>query len=345
MRLATFVHISDLHFGVIDPSNFDAKAPSIWAKVSHLDGLLGHSYKSLVKLERFFAQLKVSEKDARLIVTGDLTTVGRREEFETADEFLGSTLLPPKGNFVGLGVSNWREMAIPGNHDHWPGHAGIFGGPTRTLAKFFPNLPFITDPPLPLSSGHELRFLWIDTDADVSHHGSQRFFARGSFTSQLTTLAGKLGIPSKNEIRVLCLHHSRSQSGYALQMDGPSRNSLDNFIVAHDVAALLCGHIHQPPQVRTVNVTHLMTSIDYLDAQCGTTTQLSTLPYQWRTILGRRPARPNRWPNSLLVHRLSEEYGKIYWETEVYLEGPQGFRIPSSLPNGNPAVFRMKIWP
>lgn len=65
---------SDLHLGRIGKSGFDARAPKLWAKWKHFDGLLGHSYLSLVRLEQLFSRLK-AEENAMLLITGGLTTV------------------------------------------------------------------------------------------------------------------------------------------------------------------------------------------------------------------------------------------------------------------------------
>lgn len=343
MRLATFVHISDLHFGDIDQVSFDARAPGLWAKHSAFDGLLGHSYNSLQRVEQFFTQMQKAE-DAELIVTGDITTVGHTDQFDSAISFLEDILRPPKGNYLGLRVRNWRSKAVPGNHDHWPGHAGIWGNPTSGLFIAFPVMPYIATP-IRLPTGHELRFICLDTDADVSPYGTNRFLARGAFTSHLSHLASNLGIPSSKEIRVLCLHHSQELRGTALEIDSFSRDSLNDFIVAHDIAVLLCGHVHTPPLVKSFNATHLMRTVEYLEARCGTSTQTSTLPHSWRTILGRRPKRPKQMPNSLLVHRLILEGAEIYWDTEVYMERPQGFYKPLSLPTGVLVNNHVKVWP
>jgi hypothetical protein len=346
MRLATFVHISDLHFGHIDPVSLNAQAPGLWAKHSGFDGLLGHSYNSLRRLEKFFDQMRKTE-NARLIVTGDLTTVGHPDQFTMAAGFLGGILRFPKGNPIGLRAPDWRDRSVPGNHDHWPGHALIWGHPTPGLVATFPVMPYVNNPPLSLPSGHELRFMGIDTDADVSPKGTDRFLARGAFTSQLNSLAVKLSIPTANEIRVLCLHHSQELNSFALKMDALSRDALNDFIVDHDIAVLLCGHVHTPPIVKSFTATHLSlrTSADFLEARCGTTTQTSTLPYTWRTILGNRPKRVNRMPNSLLVHRLFMEGTEIYWGTEVYVERPQDFYMPTLLPPDILVDNYVKVWP
>lgn len=348
MRLATFVHISDLHFGHLDPVSQNAQAPGLWAKHSGFDGLLGHSYNSLRKLEDRFAQLRKDE-NARLIVTGDITTIGHPNQFDMARSFLGGVLQFPKGNRIGLKESDWRDRAVPGNHDHWPGHAGIWGGPTTGLTTTFPVMPYVNNTPLSLSKDHVLRFMGIDTDADVNPKGTERFLAIGSFTTQLTSLAAKLNLlplPT-NEIRVLCLHHSQELNTFALKMNALSRDALHDFIIDYNIAVLLCGHVHTPPIVKSFNVTHhtLTMSGSFLEARCGTTTQTSTLPYTWRTILGNRPRRVNRMANSLLVHRLSLENGEIYWDTDLYEEKHSGFEKDTSPPPGIIVNNHVKVWP
>lgn len=344
MHLATFLHISDLHFGLIEPGSFDARAPQIWAKLPWLEGLLGHRHRSLVRLRDFFFEMRRGESDTRLIVTGDLTTMGNSEEFDTADEFLKASLWPPRGNDVGLHIPQWKCLAIPGNHDHWPGWATTFGPETSAFRKHFPGFPIVRLP-IPLVGGHSVRFLLIDTDFDVWCVGWNRFLARGSFTSQLTDLARKLGKESRpeKEIRVLCLHHSRAHVGRTLRMEDASRDALNDFIVNEDIAVLLCGHIHTP-LVKSFRASHEGRSVHYLEARCGTTT-LSDIPYRWRTIRGHRPRRPKDRPNSLLVHRLFERNGEVWWQTEVYLELSGGFSKGAKLPKSVLACPSFRVWP
>ncbi|MDQ3917542.1 MAG: metallophosphoesterase, partial [Acidobacteriota bacterium] len=320
MRLATFVHISDLHFS---NQAHDAKVSKIYALFPKLDGFLGHSYKSLMHLEPFFDNLKITEQ-ARLIVSGDLTRVGDSHEFKAADDYLGDELAPPLGGHIGLEEKDWLELTAPGNHDRYPGIPFLWGGPTTTFSTLFPGMPKVVDIPLASSRGHTLKFIFVDTDADVTGWSRKRGKAEGSFTTQLRALRGMLpGTPGELEIRVMCLHHSRAQRGGFLRMDGASRQELDDLIVSHEVRVLLTGHIHDPPLVELSLATGPSGVMKYLEARCGTTTQrnLFHLPYYWRHLPGFKTAKP-RWSNSLLVHRLLEENGKIWWEVELALETP-----------------------
>src|SRR5829696_8451938 len=159
MRLKTFLQISDIH---ISDGSFEDRALMLYASVPKLDGFLGHSYKSLTAHATFFADL-VQTEEAELIVTGDLTRVGATAEFDIARDYLKSEALI-RGKFIGL--KNTRlELAVPGNHDHYPGIPLLVGGPTPGLAQMFPTpLPPI---PVSLGDGYELTFLRINTDADV----------------------------------------------------------------------------------------------------------------------------------------------------------------------------------
>jgi hypothetical protein len=324
-RLATFVHISDLHFGDIDPNTGDiiqdTKPSRIMASISCFDGLLGHSNKALARFEKFFTQIRQDE-NAQLIITGDLTCVGKPEQFSTADEYLRDKLLPPKGNYLGLSVTDWKARTVPGNHDQWPGNKTIFGGPTSAFTTNFPTLPFVSSP-LQFAGGQQLQFIGINTDADVSPIGWKRMMARGSFCSQLVTAAQLMGVPDKMTIRVLLLHHSRAHQGRTLRIESASCKALDAFIVEQDISVLLSGHTHAP-HVKPFRTTHQGRTIEALEARCGTTLQTDVIPFDWKTIFGNRPNR-ELLLNTLLVHRLLEEDGKIIWRTETYTRTPFGF--------------------
>ncbi len=342
MRLKSFVHISDLHFGLIKPPSKDAPTPLLWATCGLFDGLLGHSYRSLVHLDQFFGDLRQLEQ-AELIVTGDLTTVCHDKEFATAVRFLSSELKPPEGDHVGLNVRDWSKFAVPGNHDHWCGARTMVGRPGPALNRHFRKLPFMRDP-IELATGQTLRFLGIDTDGDVWPFGSDRVLARGSFLSQLTTLEQNLDVLGEREIRVLLLHHSRAARGAKLSINKSSLSALDDFIVKNGISVLLCGHVHQPPKVDTFALPTFKAQFFCTEARCGTTTQLSTIPYAWRN-LRRDGASPDSWPNTLLVHRVVGTEDDIWWETSVYAERLRGFELitESEVPELAPQVVH--IWP
>lgn len=341
MSFRTFIHISDLHLSEI--SEEERKTRKLSWKKFRFDGVLGHSENSLRNLDDFVYSRSREERDVLLIVTGDLTAIGKEQEFEIANEFLGSSHQPPKGGEVGLGVSNWARWAIPGNHDHWPGRVTIVGRPTKGLKKYFPELPLI-EPVVPLGDGRQLRFLRIDSDADVAPYSSERIGAIGSFVSQLDRLSGMLAVLGRreNEIRVLCLHHSAIHRGRILEINAQSRKELFQFLLANHVAVVLCGHIHRPPWIQTFPVTRPMAPgrTVVVEACCGTTTQFDpTIARQkeFGDLL--------HWQNSLLVHRLSEVRGEIHWSSEIYLESRSGFVRADHLRDDIEATIDFKVWP
>jgi len=299
-----------------------------------MDGFLGHSFKSLTMLDLFFGNLVQSEKaelpkneKVEVIVTGDLTRVGAAWEFDMARLFLEKEV-PYRGKYIGFKNPNSLKQAIPGNHDHYPGVASLVGGPTQALGQMFSNT--FAPVTVRLGSSHELTILRINTDADVSAWGHLRWRAQGSFVSQINWLRSQLsGPPRKNEIRVLPLHHSVAHRGVFLQIDNQSRAELLDFIVNYGVAVLLSGHIHEPPLVKLATaVDKNGNSADYLEARCGTTTQknLFHVPWYWRNTLANLGIQKrSHWSNTLLVHRITEDQGEIFWESKLFLQGRDYF--------------------
>lgn len=340
--LATLLHISDLHFGDIDSATGDAVQPKFIGIHRLIDGLLGHDINSLKRVSRFWLDLRKAGRKGKvptaLVVTGDLTTVGKFDQYVTADTYLSSQLdlrqriphLAP----LGLSVPDWRKRGICGNHDHYPGSFAppnfMFGSPQPNIeTNFLKHYPDVSS--LKLGSGHKLKFLLINTDADVPPYSHNRLYARGDFTSQLQQLDGhpELGDPEM-EIRVLCLHHSPAHIPFELGIEDRSRKALNDFIVKHNVTVLLTGHKHTPPLIWTFRAQHRNTYRTHLEARCGSTTQQSTLGFSAQTLFGDRPQRPNQLPNSLLVHRIHlKDAGEVYWESKYYFELSRGFKEQS----------------
>jgi len=352
VQIATFLQISDLHFGDIDPATGNAVQPTLVGIHKVIDGLLGHDIHSLKRISRFWLNLdKDVDVPKALVVTGDLTTVGDFAQYVSADKYLGSQL--DLGGFVpniaplGLSVSDWGKRGIPGNHDHYPGNfiapTFMFGRPPKQMRqKFLANYPDVST--LQLKTGHTLKFLLIDTDADVWPTGRNRFLARGRFHSQFGKLITNpaLGEPAVIEIRILCLHHSPANTADTLGIGSRSRGALNDFIVQQNIAVLLTGHIHSPPLIQTFPAQHLNISRTYLEARCGSTSQQSTLAYSAKTLTGGRPQRPNQLPNSLLVHRLYLEDNEVFWKSEYYFELSTGFLEQSAF-HSSPKIRNLKV--
>ena len=339
--LQTFVQISDLHLGHVDPntlsSQYNALAPAHWALYKRCQGFIGHHYAALQQLSSFVRRL--APERPGLLVTGDLTSCGHPDQFNTARDFLGGTLHPPKGR-DGLGAADWQRLTISGNHDQWPGTNRIFGAASPGLARYVRAAPFVEDVPLP--GARVLRIVGLDTDVDVGPFTLSRFMAQGQFTSILGRAEVMLGPPDQSQVRILMLHHSRTY-GVAgpfqpLVMKPRSRSALDQFLVANDVRVMLCGHTHAV-RVKRHTATHPNAQrLEVLECCCGTTTQRDSIPYHWVNLLRQWP----NWvlaPNTLLVHRLLEERGELWWRAERFVRKNSGFVSMGG------RVQQIKVWP
>jgi hypothetical protein len=164
--LKTFLHLSDLHIGdrVGGPQAGLYDAQVEWYINVHdiMHGLLGHHHLALEQIENFLYE-DLETEAPQLIVSGDLTRNGAKQQLERAETFLGNRLQLPYGT-AGLEQANWRELAIPGNHDQWPGRNRPLGRPKIDIKKEF-GAPAIV--PVLLPGNRTAEFLRIDTDADV----------------------------------------------------------------------------------------------------------------------------------------------------------------------------------
>jgi calcineurin-like phosphoesterase family protein len=334
-RLCTFMHISDLHIGDPDPNTGDSRVkgpPPWWDRFHWLDGFLGHHRIALEQLAHAFYQLRDGE-NARLIVSGDLTSAGAPSQFQHVRNYLTGWWKVGGLDPIGLDVRDALDFAVPGNHDHWPGDDSIVGGPTDALRQTFPELPFVRGP-IALDGGRSLILAGIDSDADVNPNGSERVLARGDFLSQLASLSGALGEPDEQQIRVLLMHHSRmyhGPDGLILRVSRDSQDSLNAFIKAHDIAVILAGHVHLPDSAVSPFDAG-QASWDVLEARCGTTSVRSQAPPGW-------PQDNRLAQNTFLVHRLVATAGLIQWWTNYYLRTELGFVDQGLL------VAPLAVWP
>jgi len=371
-QLATFVHVSDLHFGHADSQTHDAKVSEYWKYAPFLDGLLGHEYEACYSLDSFFREMKEKE-DAELIITGDFTSWGSDEQFQHSSEFVES-----KTNFgdpeqfpIGLNAVDFQRRSVPGNHDHFPGHTPfgplMVGNPSPTLWDILKRCPF-SDATDTIWNDVRIRFVAVNTDADVRPFSKDRVLAQGHFVSQLEQLDRQLaGADKEKEIRVLILHHCKTFEHESrlprhlkmLEVIEPSRKKLSEFIVKNNISVVLSGHVHKPHVSRST-VSNGREEVSILEARCGTTTQLTSLPEHWEDHPCVSEERMRRPPNTLLVHSLEAESNKIYWKTRVFLRGiKNGFEylgqrrkpdidVPPELQVSDIDVLpelRVQVWP
>jgi Calcineurin-like phosphoesterase len=328
--LKTFIQVSDLHIGDIDPRSGDAKVSAAagytYQNFTWFDGLLGHQGRALKELEAFCAEFAEREEPFELLVTGDFTRCGAASEIATVQSFLASSvdLNPPNGIFVGLKVGAVPRASITGNHDQWGGLNWPWGGGPLASLGLVPNgMPFVLM--YPLANGRRLLLAGIDTDADISPRGMKRVLAMGSFQSQLVALEQKLPKSERGDIRVLMAHHSMARANVPLRMDAASKAALSAFLGDQGFSILLSGHTHEQ-LFCTLPVTASNGTISTLEElTCGSTTQHDQVPYNWRSLVGNLPTR--QWPaNTLMVHRIMGSPGATTWETQAYVRTSGAFR-------------------
>jgi hypothetical protein len=330
-RLATIVHVSDLHFGALDKASGDsdlsAGVPSWWRYCSYFNGYLGHHANALIHFEDIFVKLQQQE-NAILVVTGDLTATGADLQFKHAKNYLESTLIVGKHGPTGLKVPDvLASRTVPGNHDHWPGNHKIFG-PPAALYSHFPGPP-PSPAPLPiqvnlirLRNSSTLLLAGIDTSAEVTN--VNKAFGRGHFVQQLQMLQKVIPGPQSNEIRVLLMHHSPLMKGIPLSISSASRRVLDATIKQFNISVLLTGHAHfSLGEISSHN--YRGRSWPVLEARCGTTLQRDELPPPFIAPRFKRASGKNLRVNTFLVHRLYEDHGRITWETKEYWRLNLGF--------------------
>ena len=336
-RLATLVHVSDLHIGDLssnDDAELDSPLKNWFQFLRTFEGFFGHGGDALVQLQRIWMKLRKRE-DAYLIVTGDLTAAATDSQYTLARNFLCSTIRLSSGEEVGLQLADTFDRSIPGNHDHWSGKNPtilrpfvMLGHTSSELARTFPKLP-VPLQRIDLGRGRTLVLAGIDSDADVkSRH--DKFFARGLFCSQLDALGDQLKDLKTNpatEVRVLLVHHSRSYPNYTLGMSPESRKRLSDFVNEHQISVLLSGHVHIPYRDLREGCGGGI-KWDVLEQRCGTSTIRDTLPESWPS-----------WqlsPNTLLVHRLFDldDGGRIRieWRTSLLQRTDEGFVDPRRIP-------------
>jgi hypothetical protein len=334
--LLVVLHISDVHFSDRlagdDADQMSSKVPPFLATFQHLDGLLGHHYKALSALHEFCCDLLDDEFSERLLIlSGDVTASGAPAQFDLSDGFIGAAS-SHSAYKIGLGWSTWPNWSIPGNHDQWPGNAWPVGKPSPGLRKYFAGSFPAIGQPIPLQNGSSVRFIFVDTDADVGPWSINRVLARGDFVSQLAALDQMLPPIQHNEFRVMVIHHSiaasATQSGNnivdfprpdpghrrTLEITPRTLLVLEHALVDHDIKVVLCGHLHVARLTRMMASNGNERSL-ILEARCGSTTQVDKYPYKVLQAMNRSRKLA---PNTLIVHEVVENEGLTVWRSQIY---------------------------
>lgn len=336
--LATFVQISDLHVGDIDPVYGNAKLDRKYIRVAssfrRLDGLLGHHGRGLDELATFVRGIRPEEGAFRVIVTGDLTRSGSISEQAMAKDYLLSTidLNPPARNMVGLNLAPDELICIPGNHDQWGGSWHPLGSAPKGYQPPVAGqvAPFVIK--VTLGNKREVSFVCFDSDDEVKVRSWKRFWAMGAFSGQLMNGAVQLPPNITAEVRIALIHHSWDVATRELKIEKNTKAALGRYMQANGIAAMLSGHTHLfrlPPGAA---------GVPFHEIRCGSTTQHDVVPYNWVTITGKQPTR-NWQRNTLLVHQLHGTPGQTTWTVQAYGR----FTNAGFMPLGHQHSFTMVV--
>jgi hypothetical protein len=324
--LTTFLQISDLH---LDPRGSTsgpghAPLPRFYHFHQLFDGLLGHHSAALGALEDFYYRLCKTE-NPRLIVTGDLSRNGSPSQLRMVDDFLGNTVtVSGKTKPIGLGHSSWKNRAVYGNHDHFPGSDWVVGRPAANLGSYLSTPRILYHP---TTANKRVFFIMIDTDSDVHPFSFDRCRGVGRFRSELNTLSQSLSVLQydASQVRVLLMHHSalynpapsRGSTYGDLAIHPDSRAALDHFIEQHNVSILLTGHTHAPD----LDIYTTSRGKQVLEARSGSTTAMDTHPATHQQYNLTRPLHPN----GLIVHRILNDGDRHIWRASVHERTRLGF--------------------
>ncbi|MCX4151768.1 MULTISPECIES: metallophosphoesterase [Paraburkholderia] len=333
----TYIHISDLHFAGPTQRFFYDR----WARYFPvLDGLVGHDPNKLNYLENTYGRLKATEPDVDLVVTGDLTAQSLDSEFDDAECFLET--VTPAPTFYGLGVAAWKDLAVPGNHDQWPGIPFTpIGTCNARVRAIFPHTASVTHS-FTLANGVPVVFLELNGDADVGAASPERVLARGSFVSAIHRLRNLLDRRDDREVRILLLHHSIEFPGRSypfmterpLSIDDPSRTEIEKLLSDYDIRVVLTGHAHEPFFVGPLQGVAGRAGFGVMESRCGTTTQRLK----------------KRGLNSLFVHRVERDASThtFIWRSSLYTHGASRsarFTAVGATCQGRTAEDRIQIFP
>ena len=339
--MAHFIQISDIHIG-----DLCGGKPSWAPYIPILGGGLGHCDNICRALMNFItAQYEDNLNQGgdglfpRMILTGDLSACGSLEQLNKAAGYLDAPTSVSDTAPIGWGAYGWRQRKVPGNHDNWGG--GTLLDRLQRIPEFpgfFDPIPATVSITVPLDGMDvTVRFIMIDTDADVGAGSNRRATARGAFASQFghqDISWMKKQPPERDEVRVLLLHHPPRYTAGIGGISAASAVACRNFMEKAGIRVVLCGHTHKP-------YVGLRRGGSVLESCCGTTTQQSHVSpagarffSQHRTTYTglRKFFHRRKWPvdpandmsmrlchNALVVHDLFRRQNAVYWRSVTYI--------------------------
>lgn len=255
--LATIIHTSDLHIaGKLKNDETELKAAL--AQLPFVKGIYAHSYHAAGALantlQEIFANRSKCNVPLVLIVSGDLTRLGGRAQFETGYSFLTTGVLVGAKMNIGLHLNQSKNpdecdespvlFIVPGNHD-------VIGRYTKGLRDTFDDYFPWTFPShlVIVTNGRRVVIHGLD-----STHSSaiRNALAQGEVPQmQLDELGIKTNPHSCRAcswaIRIACLHHppiKLDKSVWDPTMELNDYERVANELKQKGINLALSGHIH-----------------------------------------------------------------------------------------------------
>lgn len=255
--------------------------------------------------------LRREHPQMQIVVSGDLTRMGRGFEFGCAHRFLHAYwfLNPhsPRPFKIGLSAGGDSALTISGNHDFW--RMIPFQVSREILEPHFWEMPWlhiIKDN----KSGLELHVVGLDSCAGLWRVSVNQGFANGAIRVEDLDKAQKLfqnaGSSQGPSLRVVVVHHP------PLQMTSDSMRDFCAWLDFMDVRIILTGHTHQSDTPEDDN-----SRAGYYELRCGTTLQAGTY-----NLL------PGPECNHFFVHfvDLTEDSAAVKWRTTRFLHEGSSWR-------------------
>ena len=236
----TFAHLSDLHFGRIDSA-------------------------ALQSLKDYFQREHVDE----VIVTGDLTQSGRREEFRQAAEFMDSL--------------TQRTTIIPGNHD-----APVYNLWQRFITPWKRFSKALDRDPEPVTEDEHFVFVGLNSATRMRFSldwSTGRLSKRQVARALLEFQAG-----TGHRLQILGAHHPffpEPEAGSAGHAVIPRAPAILEKLVAAGVDMFMTGHVHTG-RVREVDVAERRVILSQAGTASSTRTRGETPSFNLLSFEGDR---------------------------------------------------------
>ncbi len=316
------VQISDPHFG----SDLRNAKASLHPGYNCHDIALCHALDELL-LADIYDLPGIEEDDVfHLLMGGDLASLGKDQEFDTAHAYIhSSTLVQENGvsSDVGLEQPADRYWAVAGNHDHWYGKY-IYplqrGFSSALFPQYFESPPWV----YPVQQG-ELELVFCGVDSNSMFEGSLVNLnpgAGGGFSPKHRTefrdkMAAAMSAPlspgCKRRTSVLLCHHAFSDDGPASPLRRTCVSWLVDIAAEYDIPFVFTGHTHrmwthfiQVPTPKGIKQVREIRSP-------------TTLQYPPRPDSSKR--RPGLW-----IHQIALSGTSIEWTAHLYLYNAGAFQ-------------------